>query len=236
VGLDVYVGTLTRYYAGEWQTTTQQAARDMGVPVTVVRQNSSPDAVTDPLVIEHAVNRWREALNAGLQSDLKAPLAWNEGVAPPYFTDKPEWDRYSALLVWAAHQEHPDLPLPAVAPEDWRTDAAVQRSQAEGFVSRYGQLLYGSELWLPGEFSFTFQTNDLAGHTVTVGSVNLLLAQLHDLNNRTWKAGATEVRECRRAGTESEAPLEASAKFAFAVFMELAQAAVEHQLPMKLDY
>jgi hypothetical protein len=236
MGLDVYVGTLTRYYAGEWQTVVQQAGGAMGLPVTVIRQNSPPDAAADPLVIENAVNAWREAVNAGLDSHLTVPLNWTEGIRPPFFTDKPAWDCYSALLVWAAHDEHPNLPLPAVPPEDWKTDAAVQRSQAEGFVSRYGQLLYGPELWLPGDFAFTFAATDLGGVSVIVGSVNTLLTQLQDLNRRTWQAAPAEISEARRTGAESGAPLETSARFAFAVFIELAQAAATHRLPMKLDY
>jgi hypothetical protein len=236
MGLDVYVGTLTRYYSGEWQTVVQQAAAATGVPVEVVRMNESPDAVRDAAVLEGAAIAWRDGLNAGLQPHLSAPLAWSEGMTAPYFTDKPAWDSYSALLTWAAHEEHPDLQRPGVALDDWSTDAAVERSRAKDFASRYGHLLYGPELWLPGEFTFTFEASDLGGNVVSIGSVHTLLAQLHDLNARTWRLGAVDVSRWRREGAEPGAPLETSARFGFSVFLELAQAAVEHNLPMKLDY
>jgi hypothetical protein len=38
MGLNVYVGTLTRYYAGEWELVTQTAAREAGLSFEVVRK------------------------------------------------------------------------------------------------------------------------------------------------------------------------------------------------------
>jgi hypothetical protein len=40
---------------------------------------------------------------------------------------------------------------------------------------------------------------------------------------------------CREPPAD-EAPLELCARYAFAVLLDLAQRAVEHKLPMKLDY
>jgi hypothetical protein len=37
MGLDVYVGPLRRYYAGNWETILQQVAKESGIPVRVMR-------------------------------------------------------------------------------------------------------------------------------------------------------------------------------------------------------
>ncbi len=37
MGLDVYVGPLSRYYGGDWETVIQQAAREGGFEVEVIR-------------------------------------------------------------------------------------------------------------------------------------------------------------------------------------------------------
>jgi hypothetical protein len=37
MGLDIYVGTLTRYYEGSWETIIQQAGREAGTPVVQIR-------------------------------------------------------------------------------------------------------------------------------------------------------------------------------------------------------
>ena len=66
--------------------------------------------------------------------------------------------------------------------------------------------------------------------------MNTLLAQLDELNDRTWKADASQVHASRIAGAAPGSTLKTSAKFAFSLFLELAQAAAKHQLPMKLDY
>jgi len=45
MGLDVYVGPLTRYTLGEWLTIVQQAGLDAGQQVEILRANPSPDDV-----------------------------------------------------------------------------------------------------------------------------------------------------------------------------------------------
>jgi hypothetical protein len=37
VGLDLYVGPLTRYHLGDWLTVVQQAGRELGITVQVDR-------------------------------------------------------------------------------------------------------------------------------------------------------------------------------------------------------
>jgi len=54
MGLDIYVGTLTRYYAGDWQTIVRQSAEGMGMEVQVVRPSVPADVVTDPAEIRSA--------------------------------------------------------------------------------------------------------------------------------------------------------------------------------------
>jgi hypothetical protein len=237
MGLDVYVGTLTRYYSRDWETAVQRAARESGLKIEIARERpDAEDAVTDPADVESAIVAWRQGLSNGLAKHLSAPLHWPEGMGPPYFTDKPAWDCYSALLVWAAHEEQGDPQLPDVAPADWTTDPAVKRSQADAFESRYGQLLGDTELWLPGRFNFTFSAGDATGQTVTMGSIVSLHENLQELNKKTWRANSAILSEWRRAGADFGAPLEVSARFGFAVFAQLVEAAVHHWLPIKLDY
>lgn len=236
MGLDVYVGTLTRYYARAWETTVQRLAREKGWELEVVRPDGPPPPAPDPHDVEPAMIAWRAALNESLGSHLSMPLDWVEGMAPPYFTDKPAWDCYSALLVWAAHEEQGDPHLPAVAPEDWTSDPAVRRSEAEGFESRYGQLLYGPEWWLPGDYGFTFRTPAPTGTPVVMGATGTLAAQLRELNARTWRADDATIDAWRRDGADFGAPLERSARLAFAVFTRMVEEAEAHRLPMLLDY
>jgi hypothetical protein len=236
MGLDIYVGSLTRYYARDWETVVQQYGRESGMPVDVVRPNEPEDAVADPNEIRADVLAWRESLSKGLGGNLSGPLDWDESPESPYFTDKPAWDCYSSLLLWAAYSEHPDLVRPVDCIEDWTKDEAYGRSADREFRTRYPALLRNTEIWLPSDFRFTFPAADVSGNTITFGSAVSLRDELIELNARTWRADNSTLAAWRKAGAEHLAPLEAGARFAFAVFIDLASAAVEHKLVMKLDY
>jgi hypothetical protein len=236
MGLDVYVGSFTRYYAGDWETIVQKHGREQGLDVQVVRANAPTDAITDPEQIRPAILAWRDQLSQGLGSNIDGPFDWDESNAAPYFTDKPAWDCYSSLLLWAAYCEHPKLSRPHDCVEDWTTDAAFQRSSAQNFKTGFSQLLRDVEIWLPHDFSFTFRAADPTGHGLSFGSSVILCAQLEELNGKTWRATDDMLVQWRREGAEYKAPLEVGAKFAFSVFSELARKAAEYRLIMKLDY
>lgn len=238
MGLDVYVGALTRYYTGQWETVVQQFGRQEGIDVEVVRLDDPQDAITDPDEAHEVVSAWMELLRQQLEPHPRPEAAfwWQDDMSRPYFTDKPAWDCYSSLLVWAAYSEHPDLELPPGFVEEWYEDDGYRASVAEGFKTRFGQLLRDTELWIPVEFDFTFRAEDTAGSEVGIGSCMALQRQLRILNLTTWEADAAQISEWRRNGAEYGSPIKVGAKFAFAVFWELCSEAVQHRLPMKLDY
>jgi hypothetical protein len=119
------------------------------VDVQVLRSDEPADAISDPYQIRPMVLAWRDQLSRGLGSNIERPLDWDETAAAPYFTDKPGWDCYSSLLLWAAYSEHPGLSRPRESVEDFTTDAAFQRSSDPGFRTAFAQLLSGVEIWLP---------------------------------------------------------------------------------------
>jgi len=236
MGLDVYVGSLTRYYARDWETVIQKFARETGMTLEVLRPNEEPDAIVDPEIIRSAVRTWRDNLTRGLGNNIAEPLDWDESAGSPYFTDKPAWDCYSSLLLWAAYQEHQDLVRPAACIEDWTTDEAYRRSSGGEFQTKCPTLLGDTEIWLPADFKFIFAAPDVSGNKVNFGSVKTLRDELAHLNARTWRADSTTLAAWRREGAEHLAPLEICARFAFAILYDLACAATENRLVMKLDY
>lgn len=235
MALDVYVGSLTRYYAGDWENISERAARDRGAPFRIAHRGSSADD-DDSERIQPAIVAWRLALSESLGARLVAPLDWDEEPQAPYFTGRPGWDGFGSLVLWAAYTEHPALRQPPSLPEEWDNDPALVRSNVAGVRSRYSHLVRNVELWLPGPFEFTFEGEDVDGRRVVVGSTATLRRQLEDLNGATWKAAGDIVAGWAREPPADDAPLEQSAHFAFAVLLDLSQRAVEHCLPMKLDY
>ena len=236
MGLDVYVGGLSRYYMGDWETVIQQYARGAELPLTVIRAQPSPEEASSYDEINRAVQKWRESLTLEVKRHAPVQLDWDESLEVPYFTDKPAWDGYGGLLLWAAHAEHPEFARPTALVEDWNADPAYQASVAEGFKSKYRQLLDGPEMWLPCDFDFTFEAETINGNDILFGSSVALLAQLKELNEATWKADPAVLKEWQEDGAINGAPFEVCARFGFSIFFDLAKRSVMCRLPMILDY
>lgn len=221
MGLDVYVGPLTRYYVEGPADVVERIARHQDLPVT--------DGLEAEEVLRAAVVRWREGLSRWLGDRLAGPLDWDESVPAPCFTDKPGWDGYGGTLLLAAHDEHPELPSPAVVSADWPDDPAYQAASAPGAGSRYRQLLT-PELWLPCRFAFTVRTQDITGEEVELGSSVALLDQLELLSTRYRLDGQPPD-----PATDGHS-LSAAAGNGLAVLLRLAERSVINRVPMKLDF
>jgi hypothetical protein len=236
MALDVYVGSLTRYYAGEWESVADKTARERGAASEMAPLAGAAGHVRDLRTLEPAIQAWRLLLSESLGSNITWPLDWNESLDGPYFTGRPGWDGFGSLVLWAAYAEHPTLRPPPSLPEEWDNDDALLLSNAAGFRSRYSHLVRNVELWLPSPFEFTFEGKDVDGRRVVIGSIMTLCRQLEDLNAATWKAELATVARWDHVPPTQNAALELCARYAFAILLNLARQAVEHRLPMKLDY
>lgn len=235
MALDVYVGSLTRYYAGEWESAGDRAARERGEHERQPRGR----AADGPLGMDRLrprILQWRDLLVRSLGEHISEPLDWDESVAAPYFTTRPGWDGFGSLVLWAAYAEHPMIPKPTLLPDEWDNDPVLIRSNREGFRSRFSHLVRNVELWLPCPFRFTFEGQDVDGRRIVVGSATTLADQLADLNGATWKVDDDEADTWTRRRPQGSAPLELRARYAFALMRDLVRQAVRHSLPMKLDY
>jgi hypothetical protein len=236
LGLDIYVGSFTRYYAGDWELVTARAAREMGAKFKVIRQHNPPDAIRDPEEIRPIILNWRSGLAASLASHLPEPLDWDESPSAPYFTDKPAWDGYQGLLLWAAYQEHPELPIPKDLPKDFANDPAILRSMSRDSKTAYPALLSDAKFWLPARIPFVFEAPDASGNKSTIASSVSLAQELNELNRKTWKMNDSELDERAFDGCPAGSPLEVAARFGFALFRRHALLSVTHRLPMLLDW
>ena len=221
MSLDVYVGSLTRYYVEGSADVVERIARHRGIAVS--------DGQDAEEVIRAAVVGWRDGLSRWLSDRLDGPLDWDESGPAPCFTDKPGWDGYGGTLLLAAHDEHPELPAPAQVSADWPDDPAYQAASAPGAGSRYHQLLT-PELWLPCRFAFTVRTQDITGEEVQLGSSVALLDQLELLSTRYRLDGQPPD-----PATDGHS-LSAAADNGLAVLLRLAERSVINRVPMKLDF
>lgn len=226
MGLDVYVGTLTRYMTGDWETVVQRWARETGQNLRVHRTQPEPDdAITDPAVVFDVVEMWRTSLGA----QLEQMLDWDETSDAPYFTDKPDWDSYGSVQALAARVELGEETRPEERVEDWSSDDAWQRA-SNNQQTRYAHL-YMPELWFPVEIP-VIQVEAPWGQELLVGSSQRLLDVLTEVNAKTYRVAPDE----RRTLAPSTGSFTDAARFGLAILPALAQLSVEHRLPLKLDY
>jgi hypothetical protein len=235
MALDVYVGSLTRYYAGDWESIADRKGKPTQLRGRTGAAGASRASGKDSERIRRAVLDWRDGMKRALGPHLAEPLDWAETVEAPWFTGRPGWDGFGSLVLWAAYAEQPGLRRPPALPEEWDDDPALVRSNADGFRSRYSHLVRNVELWLPCAFDFTFEAEDVDGRRIIVGSSIMLGRQLGELNAGSWKMDPGQLMALAKTRPSGNG-LETCARRALAVMAGLARQAVEHRLPMKLDY
>jgi hypothetical protein len=84
MGLDIYVGSLTRYFLGNWETIIQQYARQTGTAVQIVRPAQRRPSLlrrlfgffrpSGPPAAALAVEKWRQQL----EKQLGKAVEWND--------------------------------------------------------------------------------------------------------------------------------------------------------------
>jgi len=253
VGLDVYVGPLTRYYSFEWETILQQAGRQQGMEVQVIRPPGFEKP--DPQDVVEGVATWRKTL----ADSIGVPMRWDESLSGAYETDKLDWDGYHAVRLLALHEEFPDVPTPTAI--DRRDLQALEREPLErrfGEVyvpknpSRMGRLLgrkpseptarprylniQTPELWLPISLDGVLRAPGPAGNDVTIGSVDGLLSELVRVNHNTVRMDQEAIETAQHAGPPEGGAFDPMARFGLAVFLTLARTSHERSQPIILDY
>jgi hypothetical protein len=234
VALDVYVGSLVRYYTDDWENVAQRQAREQGMKYTRITPGGPQRAPTRTQVAP-AIDAWCQALNRGLGANLHAPLSWSEAPDTPYFTDRPGYPGYSGLMLWAVYADKPHLPVPEVLPEGgWYEDPVFVAALERESGTRFRQIIQPA-YWLPGNFSFCFQGPSPVGEESFIGSSTALVEQLELLNRSTFSATSEQLASYLQEQIEARNEVEHAAKFTLAVFLDLATKAVAHRLPMLIS-
>ena len=234
MGLDIYVGSLSRYLSGDWKTVAAQAAEAEGIAfVTVGPDRESLDAAE----LVAVVAEWQAAIAAA----LGGVEPWDDNPDAPYATDQPHWLGYGGLALLAAYAERPDLVSPDDTPEEYAVAPAFQAMQHD--PGRFPSLLGGAEWWLPFDgVRATFTAEAPHGHMMAMATLAQLRAELDVLRDAV---GATQVdlATALLSGGPDREEVETAAEyrhrwgiFGLAVFAELCAQAEGMQLPLLLDY
>jgi hypothetical protein len=160
---------------------------------------------------------------------LDGPLDWDESGPAPCFTDKPGWDGYGGTLLLAAHDEHPELPPPALVSADWPDDPAYLAASARGAGSRYNQPLT-PELWLPAG-----STSPSAPRTSPARRSRSGPAWPCSASWSCWPPATARTTGPPEPAADGHS-LSAAAAGGLAVLLRLAERSVVCRVPMRLDF
>jgi len=229
MGLDVYVGPLSRYLRGDWKTVVQQAAEQQGIEAQIVREGEQSEPV-DAETATTVVTQWI----TGLVEALGGSSRWDDTADGPYLTDKPDWDGYGGVVLLAAFAEHPELAdwdLPAV---DFASSEALAATSAD---TRFPTLLSGVTWWLPLDAGpVSFEANGPGGQPVRIGWLSVLALEVEQLlSHYGWTPETLEV--VREVGPpEVGSGAMSAGHFGLSALHPLLENALRFQQPLVLDY
>ena len=259
MGLDIYAGTLTRYYAHNWKTTVQQWAEENGYTFNRI----TPDGVAlpdeeemSPAEIQQAMENWRDQILAAIVQPEQEPYApWPEDNEKPYYTDKPDWDALGAMLLVAACHTYGE-PVPDTVPKnfDFLEHPLIHRLAEDS--EKIWSLFRGATWWLPLPDSFMFQGPLPIGDQAVIATTAGLHKELEKLNELAWQADEDTIRGWSRTEgypvdgevgpdgvfTKLDIPehtqynTQSLAKFAYSLFCRALKFSEEQQVPILLDY
>ncbi len=257
MGLDLYAGTLTRYYAHNWKTVVWQWAEENGYGfhrVTAEGDVLSEEEKMSPAQIQEEVENWRDQILAAVMRPGQKPYAaWIEDNDKPYFTDKPDWDAMGAMLLVAACHSYGE-PVPATVKKHWefRNHPLIDRLSQD--QEKIWSLFRDTSCWLPLPDGILFQAPLPTGCQTMIATTAGLRRELETLNDLAWQADEDTILGWSRTegypadgqiGADGKITTEAEhmeydtqslAKFAFSIFYFGLKFAEENQVPILLDY
>jgi len=256
MGLDIYAGTLTRYYAQNWKTVVQQWAEENGYDFRRITAEGGepPQETLSPEEVQAAVSSWRDQLLAAIPGPDGTPYApWEENNEKPYYTDKPDWDAFGALLLYAAARVYGE-PAPPTVEKNWdfQEHPLVKRAMEDG--EKNWSLFVGATWWLPIRDCFYLRGPNPAGAEIVISTAGSLLAELSRINELGWQAdeetilrwastegypvdGTVEADKSLTWGAEHTVyETESLAKFACSILWQAAKYSLEHQVPILMDF
>lgn len=270
MGLDIYAGTLTRYYSNNWKTNVQRFCEDNGIEFSQVDGNGVElkEREQSPEEICEIVSEWRDRIIDMIEQQKKRSpslfnifrkkkitnLTWEENNTKDYYTDKPDWDAYGALLLFTASIiYHEEIPKTLPSHWDFESNPLIQRIKKDEKVVGWS-LFRETMMWLPINEGFSFRDTAPDGNEIIISTSGNLLSELYDINANSWNADEDTILNWRKTeGYDANEEIvdakdnaliihddvsntESLAKFAFSIMYSAAKYSLKNRVPIVFDY
>ena len=186
MGLDLYAGTFTRYYTRNWKTVVEAWAEANGVDFK--RTETEDEEKLSPEEVQEIVCAWRDEMLQAVTPENQLPETWEESNDKAYYTDKPDWDAFGAmLLVTAAHTYEETIPETLEKGWDFTEHPLIKRL-AEDHEHVYS-LFRSVMVWVPiTKSTMVFRGPMPTGNEVMIGTLGALEQELEHINEICWLA------------------------------------------------
>lgn len=255
MGLDIYAGTLSRYYMRNWKTITQQLCEANGMQYSQIHPMGEEQNAASASETENMVQQWQEQLvNALKSSGVKEAKTWQEDWdTKPYYTNKPDWDAFGALLLFAASKF-----LKVRSPKDYKknTDYNEVLKIIGIYNTNYRQwsLFSGVCYYVPIADRLVFKYPLANGQESMLSTVACLKYELDKINEACWQARKATILEwANTEGYPVEGQItgkgllrflpkkqvystESLAKYAFSILWQAVRFAEKEQVAIVLDF
>lgn len=223
MGVDLFAGTLTRFYSYEWAS---PATRKFGMEVERLFPGGPPEYSTWPADKRRAaIEAWKLEINAHIRKSGDPIAKWEERAEAPDFAEQVRRDGLGTLRLAAMLDERRGAAVPEKPSESPEEHPDSARWRAGAADSRYLHLAI-PDLWLPGNFNSVFGWSNPFGGDSWIGCTGRLLNALRTLKQRhdsRFKA-APETEFLSVASDMQDR------------WLRIASAAVEHNLPVVLSW
>ena len=244
MGLDIYAGTLTRYYSHNWKTVVQQWAEENGYEYDrVIPNDDKQGRQPSPNEIRRIVTGWSSQLVTTMSKNYKREFkAWQEDHdATPYYTDKPDWDAFMALVLYTCGKIYNE-PIPESLENHFDPSAfpILQRAVKDKDVSM--SLLKNAVCWVPIDETIFISGPMPTDVNSIIGTVKGLRSELLAINDFEWKADEETILSWNKTeGYNTENPEAGNntvsmAKFAFSILWRAVKFSKKNNVPIVLDF
>lgn len=255
MGLDIYAGTLSRYYLRNWKTIAQQFCEENGMQYSQIQPSDYTENKQSAAETESTINQWQNQLvNALKSSGVEKAKVWQEDSdTKPYYTNKPDWDAFGALLLYATGKL-----LKVRSPKDYKKNTNYHEVlKIMGiYNTSYRQWSLFSDVchYVPIEDRLVFKYPLPNGQESMLSTVACLKYELEKINEVGWQADEVTILDwVNTEGYPAEGQIggngllrllpkrkvystESLAKFAFSVLWQAATFAEKEQVTIVLDY
>lgn len=256
-GLDIYSGSLAKFYKNDYTSTQALAAKELGMEFKTVFPDGEPKWLTEGNA-DKKVKKFLRKIETDRAGDGIDITHWNEGFNE-YHIEQLGWENLSALIYITAYTIRQDLQRPTNFSGVYEDYEAYQDATEKGYY--FGPLLIlESDLFIPSQdSSVVIQENPLKEELVITTTFNLRMT-LEFLNKNVWSGKARPDEWLERGPAASEPyqafrlsedtgepemievqPLEVedialhNAEYAYAVLFKVMSFSEENQMPIAMD-